>query len=456
MQRHQPAPGLSPERTSAPATVSSPEASLASSPLVHQPHGNSAAAEGYGQGSGEVLPDAEILPWLTEGVAQAGGGSGGGSSSGQEAARFRGPPAKGDKPKLTPEQAAALAKRRQEARLYNLQAHTLSKLVEIRAYLVETGFLEAAAQDQGPRVDHWPALIADDALVDAVMAYQRAKGDPEPDGKIGRGTFDTMRKNRGSLGYTLGGGPLSATERGPDGRDRPRTIIPKGAPEAQVHAFYRDLVLSQDGVWSDKPGTVNLVGIRGATYDGKAGTVTHTGKDFSAGEGGGFDTWNDTLVAVGSLADGTIFVRTFEGTTDPGVFAAAWSPEGTQAFEVGEHIPSSGAYPALNRQQGGYGPCFRWRAGAGFEDHLGTETGGVRWANIHTTHGLAEGDPVGPGAYSEGCAVVNGETTWDERFWPIIDRAHQGGQSTFMYTVVSASRVEGLVVERQERQGGKE
>ena len=323
-------------------------------------------------------------------------------------------------PLLTPAQRAS-------ARSYNLRAHAISMLVRIRNFLIKYERLDAAEIDSGQRINQSPDEIVDDAFLEAVAAYQVFKELGSPDGKIGPNTFSAFEEN--GLGYSLTGGSHASG----------RHIVPKNAPEAQVYDYFRDIILNQGGIFAETAGHVNIVGVRGGQQDGDG--IEHVENTHNR--------WNDSVVVLSLDAEGNKSVQIFEGTTDPGVSRAgvATIAEGTHAMEYGYHAPSSGAYDALNPAYDGYVPVFR-----DGQSYLGQGRGAGQWLNLHTTHGYENGLANGPGAYSEGCTVINGEKEFRRFMGSMRSATKTHGQSVIYFTVISAGRMGTMEVVSQETQ----
>jgi hypothetical protein len=334
------------------------------------------------------------------------------------------------------------AKQIKAAQTFNLQSHSVSMLSQIREFLVKGGYLTQGKVDKNERVDVAPTEIVDGAFVEAVAAYQQAKGAKAPDGQVGPATFAWFEKN--GLEYTLRGGNKPTTVKGEDGKPKPRTVIPKNAPAAQVFDYFKEVILAQGGIFLEKEGFVNIVGIRGGKL-GKDNTVSQTDN--------AFNQWNDTLVVLRVGKEGKKFVSFYEATTDPGVAKkdVATLPEGTHAMEMGTHKGYTALTPAFNQHT----PVIR-----NGESFLGLESGrnGMRGGglalNIHTTHGWNKGALAGPGAYSEGCAVINGQDAYkgfiNQMSGAAKSKKNGGpGQTFIYYTVISAARLETFTVKQQ-------
>ena len=366
--------------------------------------------------------------------------------------------------KVDPEavkKATALQKRVNLARPYNLKGHSVSMLVKVRKMLVKHGYLtgDAAALDQ---TDVTPETIVNDDFVKAVMAFQtkalgeKLTGDAlekAADGQIGPGTFKLLQAH--GLKYTKSGGTESATVTGKDGKDgktSARQIVGKDAPQKAVYSHFRQLVIDNGGLFWDKPGHINVVGVRGANYDQKTGTVSQTKNTLNK--------WNDTVLVLWTDAEGKKHVKTYSGTTDPGVATAgvATLPEGTYAYKMGQHK----GYKALNPQYESVTPAFRdGTSYLGTEGPLGTK--GAAGINIHTTHGgegqrlsggWKRGDLTGPGSYSTGCTVIDGTDQYADFMGHVTtatsSKAKKGaGQKTVYYTVISSGRVGSVKVATQ-------
>jgi hypothetical protein len=343
-------------------------------------------------------------------------------------------------PLLGPEQVAT-------AKAHNLKSHSVSMLSSLRRALIDAGVLTPAPVDSEDRVDVWPGLLADDSFVQAVAAYQQLNGLGRPDGKVVGRTFDHFQGM--GLTYRIAGGNLPSKTKDANGKDVPRSIIPLGASDAAVYDYFRQVVLDQGGIWNDKAGYVNIVGVRGGQLGADSRSITATDN--------AFNQWNDTLLVLSVDAQGTKRVQYYAGTTDPGVRRAgvATLPEGTHAMEKGTPSPASGAYAALNPAYDATVPVVRrGEAYAGTERGPNGARGGGQYLNIHTTHGWSSGKLAGPGGYSEGCAVIDGEDKF-KNFMSSVNAATKAeskggpGQTLLYYTVISASRLGGVRVERQ-------
>ena len=323
-----------------------------------------------------------------------------------------------------------------EARSYNLKAHTISMLNAMRTMLVKEGFLAGKTLTSQDLVNATPKVVVDDAFILAAASYQAFKQMKNPDGMIGNLTFGHFQK--AGLRYTVSGGDKPQKEKGADGKEKARTILPKGAPAEQVYDYFKDVVTQQGGIFNDKPGYINLIGIRGGKYNETSGTITQTDN--------AFNQWNDTLVVLKTEANGKHTVKYYEGTTDPGMAynGVATLTEGTHAYKYGYHSPASGSYRGLNAAYDGYSPVYR--RGEGY--FLGQGAGAGQWLNVHTTHGYNQGALGGPGGYSLGCAVVNGQDRYKD-FIAEMGASNKAGQELIYYTVISASRMEGFVVKQQ-------
>ena len=342
---------------------------------------------------------------------------------------------------------ARLASRIADAILYNREAHSISMLVRIRAFLVEKGYMSAAATDAGDRLDQSPETVVDRAFVEGVIAWQKHNRIDPADGRIGSTSFRVLQKYA-ALSYSVNGGTQPRTVKRPDGRKVPRTVISRGASPDAIYAYFRRVVLDQGGIWMDEPGCVNLVGVRGGRLvsDTKGCQVEASPNGTTAETG--LNSWNDTLIVFKVNGAGKKVVDMFEGTTDPGAASDAFLVEGTHAYELGEHAPENSgypAYPALNPSNGPSGAANQGLVPVSRNGKtcLGTEEGGGKWLNVHTTHGNKAPLSDSLGGYSRGCSVVNGQDTFTGRFMPYfhsaVDNRHQ---QVFYYTVISVDRLE--------------
>jgi hypothetical protein len=324
----------------------------------------------------------------------------------------------------------------QSAITYNLESHAVSMLIRVRTLLQEEGLLAGSAPEGG-YVDVAPTDICTAAFCRAVAAYQQANDLTGPDGKLGPTTFGLFE----ALGmeYGVAGGSNAAG----------RTIVPKNAPADQQYDYFRSVILENNGVFFDRQGYINIIGIRGGQL-GEGNQITHGDN--------AFNRWNDTLVVLKIDAEGVKHVDVYEGTTDPGVTRSgvATLPEGTYSYKVGTHKD----YTAMNPSYSSVTPAVRnGEAYLGREGRLGS--GGAAGINIHTTHGWNHGKLQGPGAYSEGCAVVNGEDRYQqfiEHMTTSNKSAASGGagQSVYYYTVLSAAHFGTMEVQSQEPTSGPE
>ena len=319
------------------------------------------------------------------------------------------------------------ARQVQNAIQYNLRGHAINMLVQIRNFLIKNGWLSPSAADKGERVNQEPTSIVNADFVQAVAAYQAFKKQANPDGKLGARTFQLFQEQ--GLGYSLQGGAHAPN----------RTVIPKDAPDDQVYDYFRGVILSQGGIFMERPGHVNVVGIRGGQLS-RAGGIRHVPNTFNQ--------WNDTLVVLSVDAQGNKSVDRYEGTTDPGVArnGVATFPEGTHTMELGYHAPRSGSYTALNPRHNGQVPVFRRNQGF----HLGAGARGGQWLNVHTTHGYNRGALPGPGGYSEGCAVINGNDQYQHFIGDMKTATNRHGQRNIFFTLLSAGRLGTLEIDSQE------
>ena len=368
--------------------------------------------------------------------------------------------AKTDAEKEEAKRLAEAKKKLQSARSYNLKGHSVSMLVKMRRMLAKQGYLkgDAAKLDQ---TDVTPESVADDAFLKAVIAFQKKKlGDKlkgaelekAADGQIGPSTFALFQKQ--GLAYTKAGGAHTPEVEGEDKKKKKkRQIVPKGAPAGDVYDHFQSLVTDNGGLFDTRAGFINVVGVRGATYDHKAGTVTHTQNTLNK--------WNDTILVLSVDDKGAKQVKTYSGTTDPGVATkgVATLPEGTYAYKKGTHK----GYHALNPQYESVTPAIRnGNAYLGTQGPLGTK--GAAGINIHTTHGKEgsrltgghkRGKLGGPGNYSTGCTVIDGTDQY-KGFMDQVNTATKtkkqkgAGQKTVYYTVISAGRVGEVVVKTQQ------
>ena len=318
---------------------------------------------------------------------------------------------------------------------YNLRAHAISMLVRIRAFLIEKGFMSAAAVDQGEKVDVTPEQIVDKAFLEGVAYYQGNRKLGSPDGKIGPGTFGAFEED--GFKYTLDGEDVARSANAGGGR---REIIPKNAAPDKMYDYFRDVILQNSGIFSTDAGHMNIVGIRGGKLsDGAVEQVVNE-----------FNKWNDTVAVLWLGKGGEKNVQLFEGTTDPGRrtsshhIGVATIPEGTHSMEYGWHNPSSGSYRALNPANDGHVPVFR-----NGESYLGQGTGNGTWLNMHTTHGYDQGNLGGPGGYSLGCTVINGQDQYESFINQMGSASEKEGQDIIYYTVISAGRLDAMVVKSQ-------
>jgi len=317
----------------------------------------------------------------------------------------------------------------QAAITYNLESHSVSMLIRVRTLLQNEGLLAGTAPEGG-YVGVAPTDICTAEFCRAVASYQQVNALSSPDGKLGPTTFALFE----ALGmeYRISGGTHAAG----------RTIIPKNAPSDQQYDYFRSVVLENNGVFFDRAGYVNIIGIRGGQL-GDGMQITHGDN--------AFNQWNDTLVVLKVDAKGVKHVDVFEGTTDPGVTRSgvATLPEGTYSYRVGTHK----GYTAMNPTHRSVTPAIRNNeAYLGREGTLGR--GGASGINIHTTHGWDHGALGGPGAYSEGCSVINGEDRY-ERFMDHMTTSNKStanggaGQTVYYYTVLSAAHFGTMEVESQ-------
>lgn len=400
-------------------------------PMVQTPSGATGGTTPTTAGGGQTPAGPTGGQTPVTGPTTAGPGTDVDTNKGQDTEKAIEGKLRDDAPKVTlkPEQIA-------EARAFNLKAHTVSMLNAMRNMLVKEGFLVGKTLTSQDLVNATPNLVVDDAFILAAARYQAFKQMKDPDGKIGNATFGHFQK--AGFRYTVSGGDKPQKEKGADGKEKARTILPKGAPAEQVYDYFKGVVTGQGGIFNDKPGYVNLVGIRGGKYSEASGTITQTDN--------AFNQWNDTLVVLKTEANGKHTVKYYEGTTDPGMAynGVATLTEGTHAFKYGYHSPASGTYRGLNAAYDGYSPVYR--RGEGY--FLGAGAGAGQWLNVHTTHGYNQGALGGPGGYSLGCAVVNGQDRYKD-FIGEMGASNKAGQQLIYYTVISASRMEGFVVKQQ-------
>ena len=311
---------------------------------------------------------------------------------------------------------------------YNIQAHSISILSQTRKFLIKNGWVKGNSADEKERLNQRPTSIVNEDFVQGVAAYQKFKEIKSIDGKMSPETFQLFQKQ--GLGYSLQGG---AHKPG-------RNVVPKGAPEDQVYDYFRAAILEQGGIFTDRPGHVNVIGIRGGKLTGGDG-IEHVSNEFNQ--------WNDTLVVLQVDSNGVKKIDMYEGTTDPGVLknGVATIPEGTFNMELGYHAPRSGNYPALNPQNQGYQPVFRRNQGF----HQGSSSGAGQWLNIHTTHGYNKGALAGPGGYSEGCTVINGQDAYNSFIQDMKKATYSHKQKDIYYTVISAGRLGTLQIKTQEK-----
>ena len=295
-------------------------------------------------------------------------------------------------------------------------------LARIRSFLIEGRFMSAGPFDGKARVDLSPEDVVNRSFIEGVAYFQGNKEQGYPDGMIGQGTFALLKEY--GFEYTLEGG-----EHTPG-----RGIVSRNAPPEKIYDYFRDMILDQGGIFSTIPEHVNLVGIRGGKLEDDS--IKHVENTFNK--------WNDTLVVLSVNADGKKEVQLYEGTTDPGVArkGVATLPEGTHSMSYGWHNASS-SYRALNPAHEGQVPVFR-----DGNSYLGQGSGSGSWLNMHTTHGYDQGALAGPGGYSLGCAVINGQDQY-ESFISKMAQANGKGQEIIYYTLVSASRLDSLEIKHQ-------
>ena len=322
----------------------------------------------------------------------------------------------------------------QSAITYNLESHSVSMLIRVKEVLQQQGLLPGSPPEGG-YVNVAPTDICNAAFVKAVASYQQASNLSGPDGKLGPNTFALFETL--GMDYGISGGSHAAG----------RTIIPTNAPDDQKYDYFRGVILENNGVFVDQPGHINIIGIRGGQL-GDGEQITHSDN--------AFNQWNDTLIVLKIDAQGVKYVDMYEGTTDTGVTRAgvATLPEGTYSYRVGTHKD----YTALNPSNSSITPAVR-----NGESYLGREgslgSGGAVGINIHTTHGWDHGALSGPGAYSEGCSVINGEDRYEDFIDQMTDanqsQASGGaGQTVYYYTILGAARFGTMEVQSQEPTSG--
>ena len=432
----------------------------------------------------------------------------------------------------------------QEATEYNLAAHSLTMLIAAREELIKEGYLNVPSK-RGAYVDATREEIVDKRFIQALFRFQRdksppakpeaaaapepvagaeaaklpgsdvpgttgaatkaadtsgttTKASPHPDGKIGYGTMDLLKGVEGTK-YTATSGTHPQKVKGADGKEVDRTIVPKGASDEQIYDYFREVILENQGVFHDKPGFVNLVGLRGAKFVEKKAPAPKKGEPAkNAGAAAGADgkgpaagapvkgaspavteqaeaptpapevalehvenkynEWNDTMMVLMIDTQGNKVVKKWSATVDNSADEKSKElstlPEGTHAYEKGDHKGYDALVPANPDR---LTPSIRDGQAYHGKDQPGVHGG--QSINIHKTHGILACHKTGvpkPNKYSKGCTVINGENNFDE-LMELVDGAcksekEQGpGQTEIMYTVLSASRLAGFQVTTQEK-----
>lgn len=179
------------------------------------------------------------------------------------------------------------------------------------------------------------------------------------------------------------------------------------------YQWLKALVKKTRGNWDEREGAINLVGIRGYTLeDGKIANAP--------------DIYND-IIFVCFVRNGVEKAIPFLASVDPGFYyyhvrplnwkgCASLITGEPYTYELGEHRPSSGPYPALNPINQGWVKVHRVDKSGVPGPNAPIEWG--QWCNIHA------GTP-GPQVYaaSAGCTVIQGDGPWGinwQRFWNLV------------------------------------